>query len=86
MHARNEKRGPTTPLSLSKLQNKRKFHPKSDLAEANSPLMLHSMASTTTEYQKELLEAKYRTWLAENELARYKEVLAFLELERELAS
>lgn len=84
MHSRSEKRGPSTPLALSKVQNKRKFHAKSDPVEVNSPLMLHEMASATTEYQKELLEAKYQRWLAEKELAKYKDMSTFLELEREL--
>lgn len=84
MHSRSEKRGPSTPLSLSKIQNKRKFHPKSDPADTNSPLVLNAMVSATTEYQKELLQAKYQRWLAEKELAKYKDIVAFLELEREL--
>lgn len=80
MDARSaEKRGPSTPLAQSKTQNKRKFAYKAD--STNSPLAF--LGNTAPEYQAELLEAKYKMWLVQRELAKQKELTSFLELERE---
>lgn len=75
-----EKRGPTTPLALSKLQNKRKLHTK--LTDGTSPQLITLGSSAAKEYQAELLDAKYQHWLANSELQRQKEMTHFLELER----
>lgn len=77
----SEKRGPSTPLALSKTQNKRILLPKLELDV--SVLMIQP--ATTSDYQSELLEAKYQKWLVDSELAKQKLLTQFLELEREFS-
>lgn len=73
-----EKRAPTTPLAPSKSQNKRKFAPKFDL---RTPSVLDTLTSESN-YQRELLEARYKIWLLEKEVENQRDVNLFLELER----
>lgn len=75
------KRGPTTPLKQSNIHNKRKVVSKPE------PIVKTTLAPDSPSaslYRAEILEAKYQNWCLEQNLARQKSLVSFLELELRL--